>query len=258
MMNLQKCLRHMRTSMKNYLFPIYESELKAFNLYCRDIKDYVSLILLIARKLKTSPRINPAYTREDNFPFLRVYVDKFSRAFIYVEQNKYFSVTFPLNIKIDNNNNLTLYIKNAPYELSNKAISDCIGVVNTMKESGVLLEAWVESSIDNEDHYDYEMSILNILECLFSSEPGYVRYDYDPEHKKKNHPEIHLDVNMSRDATFKLGLYEKLSPTKFKDIIDNNSNCSYLSDFEESNTVNKKPHKPTKRKKSLGKRRYKK
>ena len=77
------------------------------------------------------------------------------------------------------------------------------------------------------------------LRELLLMEDGYIRYDFDSEHfseyKKRGedhkHPENHYDLFYSTQATFKLGLENKIKDTELIDLLNINTNCKYIKNL---------------------------
>lgn len=152
---------------------------------------------------------------------------KNSRAFLFISHNKYFCVSYPLNIKQDGNN-VKIYSTEKNVEVTNQVISECIGIISSLATNGNFIDAWM-----NDDGSNTQAS-LDILELLLHTEPSYLRYDYDPitaKGKEARHPVHHLDINMSRKGKYKLGLYEHLSPKDFVDIVSEDKDCHFLSKY---------------------------
>lgn len=160
-------------------------------------------------------------------PFLMMDICKNSRAFLFISHNKYFCVSYPLNIKQDGGN-VKIYSTEENVEVTNQVISECIGIISSLATNGNFIDAWM-----NDDGSNTQAS-LDILELLLHTEPSYLRYDYDPitaKGKEARHPIHHLDINMSRKGKYKLGLYEHLSPKDFVDIVSEDKDCHFLSKY---------------------------
>lgn len=64
---------------------------------------------------------------------------------------------------------------------------------------------------------------------LFTTELGYIRYDYDEIHQNGNlHPLNHLDINYSSKGSYKLGLKKRIEIEEFLDILDVQTECRYV------------------------------
>ena len=64
----------------------------------------------------------------------------------------------------------------------------------------------------------------------FSTDLGYIRYDYDEKHEnEKIHSLHHLDINYSSKGTYKIGLKKALKDEDFIDMLDLRTECKYLN-----------------------------
>lgn len=97
-----------------------------------------------------------------------------------------------------------------------------------------------------DEESNYSDNVYFIAEKLLTTEPCYVRYDHDSKNENLHiHPAIHLDINMSKDSTFKIGLTEPLDKSSFEDMFNKDKDCFYFC-------------KPSKIEKKLQKRKVKK
>ena len=61
---------------------------------------------------------------------------------------------------------------------------------------------------------------VSILEEMFRAEPGYIRFDHDPEREKADlHPLNHVDINYSTYSTYKIGLKDRMVSDHFEDML---------------------------------------
>lgn len=203
---------------------IYDYEFDAFKVHNDSSVDFAALALIVARKIldETSllETVNIDKTAE---PFFMVKVGKNSRANIFISSNKYISVSFPFNIKCKQGH-IKLYIDKNGTEIKNDILSECLSIVNVLKQNGNFVDVWFESD------EPYSEVSLRIIEYLLHSEPCYLRYDYDVAKSNGSlHPVHHLDINMTKGGHYKIGLHKKLSHKQFLDIIDLETNCYYLA-----------------------------
>ena len=234
--------------MKRIIIQIESYELDDFKAHKDEMKDYALLVLLITRKLINFPHKKAENIDTVSKPFLMMDISKHSRAFLFIANNKYFCISYPLTIKIDNDK-IKIYSTEKSIELTNQVISECIGVINSLAKNGNFIDAWM-----NDDGSNSQNS-LDILELLLHTEPSYLRYDYDPvtaKGKESKHPAYHLDINMSKKGKYKLGLYEYLSPIDFINIINEDKDCHFLSKYNQilSLKIQKNKKKNTRRKNS--------
>lgn len=213
--------------MKKIFIAINDYELDDFKSHKDGMKDYVYLVLLISRKIISDSYIKVNDVKIIQSPFLMIDICKHSRAYVFISFNKYYTISYPLNIKILDG--ITkLYSSEKGIEVNNQLISDCISIIKALKDDGNFLDVWM----DNDE--SYTQSSIDILELIFHTEPSYLRYDYDKTSAKgreEKHPEHHLDINMSRRGKYKLGLYEHLSHADFINLVKDDADCLFLSKY---------------------------
>lgn len=95
------------------------------------------------------------------------------------------------------------------------------GLIDVYSE---LLESFdISNSID-------EHNLWALFTSLYAYEPGYIRYDYDPENENGHvHPRYHLDINYSKRGTYKIGLWENMTIDSFTELLDLSTDCYYAS-----------------------------
>lgn len=185
----------------------------------RGKKDYVKVLAISARLLLFEDDYSEGVQVNSK---MKLIIDKMSRIFFYNE-NKYFSVSFPFSVQIEENivTEITTY---SGKKLDNKSISSIISIIDSeeFKLNPSLIDTYIEpNSIDNSD--------ISLLEEIFQFEPAYIRFDSNPERENgKLHPLHHLDVNYSNQGTFKLGLNNHITTTDFENILDTQTECSYI------------------------------
>lgn len=152
-------------------------------------------------------------------------IDKMSRLFFYKE-GKFYSISFPFNVLINGNNEVSRITTLSSEPIDNKNISSAISILKNdkFKLQPSPIDFWVETDSD-------DLEGLSLLEEIFISEPGYIRYDHDKENENsKLHPLHHVDINYASYSTYKFGVDEALENLKFENIVDILTNCSYLRD----------------------------
>ena len=213
--------------MKRIFLAIETYELEDFKTHKDGMKDYVKLVLLISRTIKNDSYIEADKIEKISNPFIMVDVSKNSRAYVFISYNKYYAISYPINIKIVDNT-AKLYSSEKSIEINNQLISECLGIVNSLTDKGNFIDVWM----DNDGHYS--QSSIDILELIFHTEPSYLRYDYDKmsaKGREEKHPEHHLDVNLSRKGKYKLGLYEHLTCVDFINLVSEDADCFFLSKY---------------------------
>ncbi len=152
---------------------------------------------------------------------LKLIVDRMSRLFIYSE-NKFFSISFPFLISEEEGSIvITTYSGNL---IDNKVISAVLSILEDENyiEKKSLIDFYIEPN-------SIESSGIFILEELMQNEPGYVRYDNDPENENGElHPLNHIDINFSQYGKLKLGLTSQINSEYFENLHNTNTNCAFL------------------------------
>lgn len=158
--------------------------------------------------------------------------EKMNRIFL-VSENKIYSIIFPFNLHIDDNDNLTLNFKNL-LEIDSLSISNLIILIKSPLITSDNCLDFIEPILDLEDNQTNKY--WPVFKELLLQEDGYLRYDKDEngyiEAKKKNeefrHPLYHLDVFYTTGVTFKLGLNNSMPERELIDTLNTNTNCKFL------------------------------
>lgn len=213
--------------MKVLLRKIHPTECKEFSLSLKGHVDYTKVLLAITRKLL----INGDSMSEEECDvrkcsYLKLYIDKQKRVFVYLSVNKYYSMEYPYNVNTSIDNNVLSVYTTTGIECTFKRISDAISILNSVKCNSII--DVYESRDEEDDNIDIES--YKMLESFWANEPSYIRYDYDEKNSNADiHPLHHLDVNMSKEGSYKIGLQGKLLPSSFEDILDKKTDCFYLA-----------------------------
>jgi len=197
------------------IFPFKENE---FFYPVRDKIDYAKLIIYATRYLL----LNMPTDDLDCNSKMKLCIDKMSRIFFYKEK-KYFSVSFPFSVQIDENE-ITDISTLSGKSINSKSISSVISIIedSKFKLNPSLTDYYIESDTA-------ETVGVMILEEIFQSEPAYIRYDNDPENENgKLHPLNHLDINYSSYGTYKIGLEKEIETVSFDDFLNIRTDCSFL------------------------------
>lgn len=181
--------------------------------------DYVNLIMYAARTFL----LQYEEPNDPNACQIKLVIDKMSRLFVFHEE-KFFSVAFPFHVSLSADNSIAEINSLSKRIVDNASISGVLSIINnkTFQLHPSPLEHWnrLES---------YEVQALELLEEIFTFEPGYIRYDHDPERENgKLHPLHHLDINYSGYGTFKVGVKKQLHGSTFEDILNILTDCSFL------------------------------
>lgn len=201
----------------------YESKKFSKTLKCQ--KDYTMVLLEITRKLLNNFDAIEK-TASPSQAYIKLVVDKQSRLFVYLSKDKYYSFEYSNQVEVD------IYTKevksiytttgiNCTLEL----ISNAISILNDVNSNSIIE---VYESRDVEDTF-INMEAYKLLEYFWAHEPCYLRYDYDSLNSKGAlHPLNHLDVNISENGSYKIGLKSRLAPEEFENIVNKSTDCYYL------------------------------
>ncbi len=206
--------------MKIYKFKISKMFLDVFFRPIRNKSEVIEVLMEAIRYML----INSNISEENSKGKIILKVDKMSRLFFFT-QNKYFSIVFPFFAgEIDNK--YFFSFKNQ-IDIDIRLISQVISIIKCDEFKANCSLDFVAPICDYEEECDENFWIF--LRELLLMEDGYIRYDYDEEHKNGNlHPLNHYDIFYSSNATFKIGLDDKLREDIFIDLLNINSDCKYL------------------------------
>lgn len=186
----------------------------------KDNKGYALVILKVVRIINLSSPEDSIERHLSSRQHFKLVTSKTSRIFVYVGNNKYFSCTFPFHLVSRGSGYCVQY---EDIEITNKLLSEAISLLNDM-DHGFFYNRFR----DAEEDADYTEEAYIITEKLLTTEPCYVRYDHDKAHASHHiHPEIHLDINMSKAASFKIGLIEPLERANFEGLFEKEKDCYY-------------------------------
>lgn len=149
-----------------------------------------------------------------------------NRAFVYFNRDKYVSVYFPFGFSSSDDR---FYLNK--YLIDTKRISHLRTILDSIKNEGSFLEGMKNcndgvSPSDPDYATDEDKDVFSEV-CML--EAGYLRFDFDTKNAKgKIHPLNHLDINYSKDATYKIGLHEKMKPEMFLQILDNSKERYFI------------------------------
>ena len=149
-------------------------------------------------------------------------VNEMNRLF-FCSDEKMFSVMFPFHV---NEYPLVRFdLDNIP--IDSKVLSSLIQYIESKEFSSDDALDFITPIGDIQEQSNADF--WKIVRHLLLYDIGYVRYDDDPEGfkkaskdgKPKQHPRYHYDINLDSQATFKLGLSQKMTSDKFIDMLDN-------------------------------------
>lgn len=189
----------------------------------RDKEDIILLQLEIIKALL----IGDIISDEDKKGQVIIYINKMSRIFIDTEDKK-ISFNFPFNIEVKDEY-LRIYDSETGIVIDNAIVSILISFVKRKTIYNYTLDKLYDELSENESTQYGVDTIWAILKKLILCENGYIRYDYDTEYENGDyHPLHHFDVSYSSNSAFKIGLYNTINIDDFIDILDIQSECSYI------------------------------
>lgn len=211
--------------MKTILRKIDAYECKKFSSTLKQHKDYTRVLLEITRKLLN----NGDWIEKTSLStqaYMKMVIDRQSRVFVYLGTDKFYSFVYPCQIEVDKlTNNVDSIYTTSKIKCTQELISNAISILDEVKCDSIID---VYESRNDEDAF-LNIEAYKLLEYFWANEPCYLRYDFDP--KSSNgalHPLHHLDINLSNKGTYKIGLNARLTPDKFENIVNNNTDCYYL------------------------------
>lgn len=211
--------------MKVILRKIEPIESSKFSMTLKCQKDYTKVLLEITRKLLNNDDLITNLT----FPkqaYIKLVVDKQSRVFVYLSNDKFYSFKYSNTVEIDGSTKevRSIYTTtgiNCTLEL----ISNAISILSDVRSDSII--DVYDSRDDDSDFVD--INAYKLLEYFWAHEPCYLRYDYDPQNNRGNiHPINHLDVNISSKGSYKIGLTSRITPDEFEKIVSKNTDCYFL------------------------------
>lgn len=209
--------------MIEYRFDIDESYMDRF---FSPIKNKTQVIKLLMNALKYM-LINQKVKDERKSGEIVLIIDKMSRLF-FIKENKCFSIVFPFTAKYDE---AFFFSFRNKMNVDGRLTSEVLSLINSSDfESNCCIEFASPISDYQEANDD---SYWELIRELLIMESGYLRYDYDQKNYEKHgrskvHPLNHYDLFYSSNATFKIGLQEKIEPPAFIDLLNIKTVCKFL------------------------------
>lgn len=206
----------------NKLFPHYRIKTKA----------HVIEILMEATRFMLLQNDSDFIVDNDNsMGTMLLYIDKMSRLFFF-DDKKYYSIVFPFHF-LKKEDKYQIIFKGR-IEVNPQLISKVISIIKCDAFKAQCSFDFATPICDAEE--DCDENFWDFLRELLLMEDGYIRYDFDQveydkakERGEENrHPLNHYDFFYSNDATFKIGLKEKLSEDSFLDLLNVHTDCKFL------------------------------
>lgn len=225
---------------------IEQYESKKFSQTLKRHKEYTRVLLEITKKiLSNHDTINIDESGPLSQSYLKLVIDKQCRIFVYLSANKFYSFEYPCQIELDRfTKHIVSIYTTSGINCSLELISNAISILDDVKCDSIID---VYESRDEESAY-MNISAYQLLEYFWAHEPCYLRYDHDETScNGALHPLDHLDINISQNGSYKLGLNSRLNPLDFEDIVNKTTSCYYLINKLPSYLLELKAHKMNKR-----------
>lgn len=161
-----------------------------------------------------------------------IYIDKMSRLFFFTN-NKYYSIALPFYI-IEEENKIRISFKNQ-VDVTPLLISKVISVINCDEFKEQCSLGFITPICEGEEECDENFWVF--LRELLLMDDGYIRYDFDQKNydeavengEEHKHPLNHYDLFYSNNATFKIGLSDKITNDNFINLLNTKTECEYLT-----------------------------
>lgn len=210
----------------------------------RTKEDIIEILLLSVKSLLLKDKLN-----DEGKGTVNIIINNSSRIYFICKNinelpNKYYSFTFPFIIE-ENKDKYNIRCRTSSEIINSELIDKLLELLNRGWFSDenentdsidkfacdyidVFEDYYSSKGIDRETQENFDIEYWSIIKNLFTFEPGYIRYDYDPIYEDGDkHPLNHLDIHYSSNSTFKLGfnrsiqIQDRLNFDIFKDILEN-------------------------------------
>jgi hypothetical protein len=205
---------------KQFYFKLEDWQLEQFFSIVRS-KQQVILLLMRTIKLMI---VTPFSVEQFDGAHIVLKVSKMSRLFFF-SKDKYFSISFPF--LVTESDGRLLFSAGQIADVDSRVTSEVIAVISAKGNFDQQCAlGFVEPIVDIADN---RAGFWPFLLGLFLFEDGYIRYDFDEDHQNGElHPLNHYDVFYSSNATFKIGLHNKINKSDLVDLVDAGSNCHFI------------------------------
>lgn len=207
--------------MKRFSFGIDKYQAEWIFAPIRSRQDALVILLKVIKILL----INQSPAPEQTTGQIVLAVSKMSRVF-FVSDAKVYSLTFPFFVT--EKEGVFSFKSHSHPNIDHRVTSDLLSLLEAPRV--FLSDEVLEFAELVDDIAQFDLQIWSLFRDLLISEEGYIRYDYDEVHENgHHHPLNHFDVFFSNSSTFKLGLHSRTDIDAFIDLLDNNTECHYVS-----------------------------
>lgn len=199
---------------------------------CVPIREKKDILVILLESLKLL-LLGKVVEEEGKKGELTLVVDKMSRL-VFAIENKIFSFNFPFVVEFYEESGTInrIYDSITGIEMDSRMISIMISIFNQdiLNDNSLENFYYELDSISDISNKQYGINaVWLVVRKLISFECGYLRYDYDSKHEfGKIHPLHHLDINFSRNVTYKIGLNGLITAEELVDYLDTNTDCIYI------------------------------
>ena len=202
--------------------PLQPHTIRLFTEKISNNYEYASLIVKVCRYYYDNYGLIKRTSLECEH--IKIVFGRCVRCFIYISKDKYISFYFPFRESSSLN-----CLKYRDYNVDSREVAEISRLLAQLKDDNIY-SAYIDNG--NNDS-PFSETTFQIVYSLITSEPGYVRHDYDPRAARGLiHPLYHLDINYSGDSTFKVGTYSMLPKTIYEHIFDKDKECMFIDTFK--------------------------
>jgi len=197
----------------------------------RSRTEAIILLLNTVRMIDIGDSLRLPNAREEK---IIISINKMSRIF-YLLETKWFSMQFPFSVK-QHEKQRGMFFYNYDIRITQMLLSGLITIFEAMHNKAMhnkMINIYsIFEMLTDPDFTQADCSIEEIwfiVSYLLQYELGYLRYDVDTEHEcGEMHPLYHLDICLSEEVAYKLGLERKFDFEDFRNILDVTTKCWYL------------------------------
>lgn len=220
---------------------LFDNDLSKLNFHLYYPIDYVEAVLTVTEFVLNNYNHKPkAHSKHVGEIVVTFQKDEVSRVIIRHGTHKIVSFHYPFDIDLDNG----LSISYNNFEIGNYQVIKILDIVTYIKRKPKLKYGEIPRcnlydairDLGNEDDDPMPQEVFALYEHVISSEPGYLRYDYDTIGNRNKleymHPLNHIDINYHSHSTYKYGLYKPLDIDEFEKTFIKREEKLYLVKYD--------------------------
>jgi len=204
--------------MRDIFIPLAEYTKDSIFSPIRQKKDFIMLLVNAISYVQTTVEISRA-----EGSYLKIVKNGKVTRFIFVSENKVFSVAIPFHVTVSSDNGVIFKCNGIDIdsEILYGLKSIFGGEYNDLNYYSVY-EKIEDLNFDSEDIWD-------VLNSILMAEEGYLRFDHDPGSQNgRTHPLNHLDIFYSNNSSLKIGTYTPPCPEFLFDMIKFEGEKKYI------------------------------